>query len=137
MTTTAISTDLKLADLMRPAPIVYDHHTCRQALRLMFEHPESKCLVLCNPVDEPVGLLMSEMFFLKVSGRFGMDTFYKEPAMKLAHKAPLTVDITTAPHTVLAMAMDRHPMQQNDCIIVTDGGKLAGAVYVADLLALQ
>ncbi|WP_156934163.1 CBS domain-containing protein [Paenibacillus zanthoxyli] len=137
MTTTAISTTVKLADIMRPAPIVYDYSTCRQALRLMFNHPESKCLVLCSPADEPVGLLMSEKFFLKVSGRFGMDTFYKEPAMKFAQKDPLIVDITTEPSAVLAMAMDRHPMQQNDSIIITDGGKLAGAVYVSDLLARQ
>ncbi|MDT3427971.1 signal-transduction protein with cAMP-binding, CBS, and nucleotidyltransferase domain [Paenibacillus forsythiae] len=137
MTTTATSAALKLADLMRPAPVVYDHRTCRQALRLMFEHPESKCLVLCNAADEPVGLLMSENFLLQATGRFGMDTFYREPAMKLAHNNPLIVDIAADPHAVLATAMDRHPKQQNDCIIVTDHGKLAGVVYVSDLHALR
>ncbi|BCG61309.1 hypothetical protein [Paenibacillus sp. URB8-2] len=137
ITTKAASTTVKLAEIMRPVPVVLDHHTCRQTLRTMFEHPESKCLVLCNTAEKPVGLLMSEKFYLVATGRLGTDTFYREPAMKLAHKHPLIVDIACEPHTVLAMALDRNPIHRNDSIIVTDCGKLAGVLYVSDLLAFR
>ncbi|NGM82343.1 hypothetical protein G5B47_07930 [Paenibacillus sp. 7124] len=137
MTTKTASTASKLAEIIRPVPVVLDRRTCRQALRTMFEHPESKCLVLCNAAGEPVGLLMSEKFLLAATGRGETDSFYKEPVMKLAHVHPLIVDISSAPRKVLAMALGRNPMDWNDAIIVTDGGKLAGVVYVSDLHALR
>lgn len=129
------ATSFGLADIMKPAPVVRDHQTCREAIRIMFEHPSSKCLVLCNNQEQPVGLLMSEPFFLKAAGQPGATAFYRQPALLLAQPHPLTADINDDPKAILTLAQLRHPSQSGDCIIVTQEGRLAGAVHVSDLKA--
>jgi hypothetical protein len=129
--TTALVNDL--SSIVRSAPAIFASRTCREALRVMFQHPESKCIVVCNATNEPLGLLMSERFFLKATGRSGVDLFYREPAMKLMNKTPLVYDISTSLDTVLATAMSRPDPMKNDCVIVTRKGKFAGVVYITDL----
>jgi signal-transduction protein with cAMP-binding, CBS, and nucleotidyltransferase domain len=124
----------ELSGIIRSAPAVFASRTCRETLRVMFQHPESKCIVVCDAANEPLGLLMSERFFLKASGRFGMDLFYTEPVMKLMHTKPLIADISAPLESVLAEAMNRPEAVKNDCIIITRNGKLAGVVYPSDLL---
>lgn len=122
----------RLADMIRTAPAVYSTRTCREALRVMFQHPQSKCIVVCNAVNEPTGLLMSERFFLLATGRFAMDSFYRESVTKLMN-TPLIFDISASPEEVLAAALNRSAAFKDDCIIVTRDGKLAGVAYPADL----
>ena len=122
-----------LSNIVRSAPAIFASRTCREALRVMFQHPESKCTVVCNAMNEPLGLLMSERFFLKATGRSGVDMFYKEPAMKLMSKTPLVYDISTPLDVVFATAMNRPDPMKNDCVIITRKGKFAGVVYTSDL----
>ncbi|WP_375104182.1 hypothetical protein ACDZ28_05655 [Paenibacillus sp. RS8] len=122
-----------LSNIVRSAPAIFASRTCREALRVMFQHPESKCIVVCNAMNEPLGLLMSERFFLKATGRSGIDMFYKEPAMKLMSKTPLVYDISTPLDVVFATAMNRPDPMKNDCVIITRKGKFAGVVYTSDL----
>jgi hypothetical protein len=84
-------------------------------------------------VNEPVGLLMCERFFLKATGRMGMDHFYRESITKLMNRKPLITDISASPDNVRAEAMNRPEAMRNDCIIITSNGKLAGVVYPSDL----
>ncbi|MEK5025644.1 hypothetical protein [Paenibacillus sp. FSL M7-1046] len=122
-----------LPSVVRSAPAVYASRTCRETLRVMFQHPESKCIVVCNSVNEPVGLLMCERFFLKATGRLGMDHFYRESITKLMNRKPLITDISASPDNVRAEAMNRPEPMRNDCIIITSNGKFAGVVYPSDL----
>ncbi|WP_151733793.1 CBS domain-containing protein [Paenibacillus tengchongensis] len=131
MSTVAVS---PLSAFLRSAPAVKTSQTCRETLRVMFQHPESKCIVVCSSGNEPVGLLMSERFFLKVTGRTGSDMIYREPASKLMNRQALTLDLSTPAETALAAAMNRHEAMRNDSIIITDQGKYAGVVYPADLM---
>jgi len=131
MTTTLVK---DLSNIIRSAPAIFASRTCRETLRVMFQHPESKCIVVCNAMNEPLGLLMSERFFLKATGRTGLDLFYREPAMKLMSKNPLLFDISTPHEAVLAAAMNRPDPFKNDCVIITRKGKFAGVVYPTDLI---
>ncbi|CQR58581.1 CBS domain-containing protein [Paenibacillus riograndensis] len=126
-----------LSALLRSAPAVPAAYTCRETLRVMFQHPEAKCLVVCNPDHTPVGLLMCERFFLKVTGRSGMELFYRESVTRLMNRKPLAVDISTPPEHVLISALERPEAMRNDCIIVTEEGAFAGVVYVSDLTQEQ
>ncbi|MBY9077563.1 CBS domain-containing protein [Paenibacillus sp. HN-1] len=132
----AVSLPRGVTTLLRPAPVLREQQTCREAIRLMFEHPRSKCLVICDESDRPVGLLMSEPFFLRATGRSGADSFYRESALEQAQTHLLTADIESDPSEILARLLERHPAQQNDSIIITRNGKLAGTVNPADLRAL-
>lgn len=123
-----------LSGFVRNAPAVFATRTCRETLRVMFQHPESKCIVICNAMNEPLGLLMSNRFFLKATGRSGMDLFYKEPVMKLMNKTALSFELSTPMELVLAAAMNRPDAMKKDCIIVTRNGKFAGVVHPSDLL---
>ncbi|WP_340033753.1 hypothetical protein NST50_30730 [Paenibacillus sp. FSL E2-0202] len=133
--TTALVNDL--TGIVRSAPAIFASRTCREALRVMFQHPESKCIVVCNAMNEPLGLLMSERFFLKATGRSGVDLFYREPAMKLMNKTPLILDISTPLDMVLSLAMNRPDPMKNDCVIITRKGKFAGVSYTSDLIRAQ
>ena len=77
---------------------------------------------------------MSDRFFLKATGRSGMDLFYKEPVMKLMNKTALSFELSTPMELVLAAAMNRPDAMKKDCIIVTRNGKFAGVVHPSDLL---
>ena len=129
---TASTIDLQA--LIRQAPAVSPSATCREALRVMFQHPESKCIVVRSTDNEPAGLIMCERFFLKATGRMGMDRFYHEPVAKLMNRAPLVTDISASAEAILAEAMKRPEPMRNDCIIVTDKGKIAGILHPAELL---
>ncbi|AWV36081.1 CBS domain-containing protein [Paenibacillus sp. FSL H7-0716] len=133
--TTALVNDL--TGIVRSAPAIFASRTCREALRVMFQHPESKCIVVCNAMNEPLGMLMSERFFLKATGRSGVDLFYREPAMKLMNKTPLILDISTPLDMVLSLAMNRPDPMKNDCVIITRKGKFVGVAYTSDLIRAQ
>lgn len=122
-----------LTSLIRSAPAVPVSLTCRETLRVMFQHPESKCIVVCNSANEPVGLLMCERFFLKATGRMGMDHFYREPVARLMNRKPLTADINTSLESVRAEAAKRPEPLKNDCVIVTRNGTFSGVLYLSDL----
>ncbi|WP_150270447.1 hypothetical protein [Paenibacillus tepidiphilus] len=123
-----------LSAFLRSAPAVNASQTCREALRVMFQHPESKCIVVCSGGQEPAGLLMSERFFLKATGRMGSDMIYREPVAKLMNRQTLTLDLTTPLDAARAAANGRPEAMRNDSIIITDQGKYAGVVYPADLI---
>ncbi|GGF87943.1 hypothetical protein GCM10010912_36480 [Paenibacillus albidus] len=134
MTTALVN---RLAGLMRTAPAVYASRTCRETLRVMFQHPESKCLVVCNAANEPLGLLMSEPFFLRATGRLGRDMFYTEPVTKQMNAQPLIVDLSAPLDSVLSAALNRPDSLRSDALILTRSGKYAGVVYPSDLLRCQ
>ncbi len=127
----------ELAGIIRSAPAVFATRTCRETLRVMFQHPESKCIVVCDATNEPLGLLMSERFFLRATGRNGIDLFYREPVMKLMNTRPLIFDISASPESILAEALKRPEPLKNDCVIITRNGKFAGVAYTSDLLRFQ
>ncbi|KHL94028.1 hypothetical protein QW71_20370 [Paenibacillus sp. IHB B 3415] len=130
--TTASTTNLSA--ILRQAPAVLPSLTCREALRVLFQHPESKCIIVRSSSNEPVGLIMCERFFLKATGRMGMDRFYHEPVSQLMNRKPLVADISTPAETLWAEAMQRPEPMRNDCIIVTDQGRIAGILHPAELL---
>ena len=129
---TASTTDLSA--LIRQAPSILPSMTCREALRVLFQHPESKCIIVRSPDNEPVGLIMCERFFLKATGRMGMDRFYHEPVSQLMNRKPLVAELSTPAESLWAEAMKRPEPMRNDCIIITDNGKITGTIRPADLL---
>lgn len=122
-----------LADLLQWVPVLSPLQTCREALRIMFQHPESKCMVICNHRNEPLGLLMSEQFYLKATGRHGTDSFYREPVQKMMNSTPLIAEIDSPFLSLLAEAEGRPALFSNDSIILTRKGKYAGVVYPSEL----
>jgi hypothetical protein len=130
--TTALARDLE--GLIRTEPAVYASRTCRETMRVMFQHPESKSIVVCNAANEPLGALMSERFFLRATDQIGMDFFYSDPVTKLMNRSPLVLDITAPLEAALTAAHSRPDDAKNDCVIVTRGGKYAGVAYPSDLL---
>ncbi|KGE20439.1 CBS domain-containing protein [Paenibacillus wynnii] len=130
--TTAL--EKELISRVRSAPVIAASGTCREALWVMFQHPESKCIVVCNPENEPLGLLMSERFFLIATGRLGIGLFYRETVVNYMNRLPLIADISTPLESLRNDAMNRLEMYRNDCVVVSRSGKFVGVLYVSDLL---
>lgn len=124
----------ELASLLRPEPAVKAALTCRETLRVMFQHPEAKSIVICNAANEPQGLLVSERFFLEATGQMGTAPFYSEQVTKLMNPSPLVLDINVPLEAALAEIRQRSASAKNDCIIITQDGKYAGVAYPSDLL---
>ncbi|MDQ0192149.1 CBS domain-containing protein [Paenibacillus wynnii] len=132
--TTAL--EKELISNVRSAPVIPASCTCREALRVMFQHPESKCIVVCNAENEPLGLLMSERFFLIAAGRLGIGLFYREPVVNYMNRNPLITDIAAPLESLRTDAMNRLEMNRGDCVVVTSKGKFTGVVYIADLIRI-
>lgn len=130
--TTVLTHDL--AGLLRAEPAVYAARTCRETLRVMFQHPEAKSIVICSAANEPIGLLMSERFFLQATGQMGTAPFYSEQVTKLMNGSPLVLDINVPLQNALTEMGKRTVSTGDHCILVTRGGKYAGVVYRSDLL---
>ena len=122
-----------LQELVRPVPTLKPSATCREALRLMFQHPEARCMAVCSREGGPVGLLMNERFFLRSAGSTGSAMPYHEPVSSLMNRMPLTVDIEMPLESVKELAAARALPFRSDCIIVTDQGRFCGVVYAGDL----
>jgi len=130
--TTVLETEL--SGMIRSAPVISASCNCRETLRVMFQHPESRCIIVCSEENEPLGLLMSDRFFLKATGRSGTDMIYKEPAARLMNRNPLIADIAASPEALRALALARPAPFRNDCIIVTGSDKFIGVIHTSDLL---
>ncbi|SEU14796.1 hypothetical protein [Paenibacillus sp. NFR01] len=119
--------------VIRSAPTVSPDHTCRETLRVMFQHPESKCIIVCGEAEEPIGLVMSEAFLLQATEQFSPDPFYNEPIRLLMNRHPLVTDVSTTLGELRQLALSRPDDAQSDCLILTRNGRFAGVVYPSDL----
>lgn len=123
----------ELSAIVRSAPSVPASLTCRETMRVMFQHPEARCIVVCNKRNEPIGMLMCDRFFLAATGRMGMDHFYRESVTRLMNRKPLIADIASSAESLWTAAMNRADAHKADCIILTREGKYAGVIHTSDL----
>lgn len=122
-----------LTNIVRPAPRVYDTQTCKETLRVLFSYPESKCIVVCDKSDHPVGLVMYNRFYLQMTRKSGIGGIYTERITKSMNRTPLIVDMHCTIDSLQEEINKQHKGHQSDCIIVTENAKLIGIVNVSDL----
>ncbi|MGF7047522.1 hypothetical protein J2T13_002027 [Paenibacillus sp. DS2015] len=123
---------IQLTELVHQSPTVFTSQNCKETLAIVYAYPESECIVVSNHNNMPLGLIHCDKFFLKLTGRFGMDMFYRESVTKLMNRNPLIIDIQCTIETLLDLLALRPYYARNDSIIVTKQGKIAGTVHPSD-----
>ncbi|WP_144023610.1 hypothetical protein MHI37_13910 [Paenibacillus sp. FSL H8-0548] len=79
----------EIADRVQYAPRVYGKQSCYETLRAFQSNPEAPCIIVCDKKEQPIGLVKRELFFLKLNGPGGLDTWQRQSVLKLMNKAPL------------------------------------------------
>lgn len=135
MTTTIDNIHLSL--VIRDTPRVRSTQTCKETISILHQYPESPCIVVCDKSDQPIGLVMCNRFYLQMTGKLGIDSFYMAPIVKLMNRKPMIVDINSSIDSLRSAVARRTEDVHNDCIIVTQQGKLTGIINVLDLNRIQ
>ncbi|TLS48427.1 GGDEF domain-containing protein [Paenibacillus antri] len=97
------------------------------------DHPDQFGAVVVEG-SRPVGLLMRDELFRKLSVQYGISLFWSKPVKVVADLSPLTVDADTPLETVSSLATMRESGKLYDLVVVTERGELAGVVTVRDIL---
>ncbi|OWR28867.1 hypothetical protein CDO73_16760 [Saccharibacillus sp. O23] len=108
-------------------PILSQTDTCGETQRLLLRHPEAACAVVCDDRGRPVGLVMSDAFFIQMNAEFDPEHLYELPISRLMGLHPLTVDAGMPIARVLELAAARSSRTRRDAVIVTKDGALSGA----------
>lgn len=123
----------KLSDFVRQAPTVNLTQNCKEVLDTLLTNPEERCIAVVDDKNRPVGLIMCDRFFLRLTGLYNLDMLLREPVSRFMNRSPLYADVTRAPEELLAAAAARPGPMKSDCIVVTDGGSYTGVIHVSDL----
>ncbi|GGG52493.1 hypothetical protein GCM10010918_01500 [Paenibacillus radicis (ex Gao et al. 2016)] len=133
----AATSSVRLADFIREVPILHADQSCKEMIASFKRNEESECAIICGDDGAPVGLMMRNQFFMRLSHRFGADLFYEKPIAGLMDSAPLIVDSEQEPQLIIDQALNRHESLLYNCVIVTHGGRTLGTLTVADMLRIS
>jgi methyl-accepting chemotaxis protein len=118
-------------------PCISPTMNCEQALVLFREHSEHECIVVVDELMRPIGLLMRNALFIKLSVPLMRDLFSHRPVTKLIDSHPLMVDIKTDLQHIVQLALSRTGSHLYDCVIVCDGAIVKGVLTMSSLLELS
>lgn len=121
----------------RTVPKTGFKESCLGVLKLFRNDEDIPCVVMCDDMDRPLGILMRDTFYRQLAGRFAADLFYDRPALMFAEKFPLIRDITTSPRGLIDAALNREAKVFYDSLIITEQGKFKGILTVHDLMLMS
>lgn len=116
-----------------PVPVLPVSATCGETQRLLLERPLASCCVICDERRRPVGLVMSESFYIQMNAEYDPEHLYELPIGRLMDLYPLTVDFSVSVETVRERANARPSRTRKDAVIVMRGGEFFGVVHAEDL----
>ncbi len=126
-----------IREAIRQAAVVMPDQTCEQVVRTFEKHQQSECIVVCDASMVPLGLIMRDRFFRRLSRRFGADLYYEKPISYLMDPHPFIIEKNASPQELLDRALGRDEQSLYDCVIVTDQQNYAGILTIADLLNIS
>ncbi|MEJ8307149.1 hypothetical protein [Saccharibacillus sacchari] len=111
-----------------PAWVLPDTATCGEAQRLLLEQPQAACIVVCDRKQRPIGLVMSDAFYIQMNAEYEPEHLYELPISRLMNLHPLQVDFATPPGIVRERAESRPSRTRKDAIVVTRSDEFFGIV---------
>ncbi|NGZ77762.1 CBS domain-containing protein [Saccharibacillus alkalitolerans] len=116
-----------------PAPVLPDTATCGETLRLLSKRQHEACVVICDAKQRPVGLVMSDAFYIQMNAEYEPEHLYDLPVSRLMSLHPMTVDFGASVGFVRELAALRPSRTRKEAIVVTRGGTFFGVVRSEDL----
>ncbi|MDQ0191778.1 methyl-accepting chemotaxis protein [Paenibacillus wynnii] len=128
---------ISIVDYCIQVPSVTGNIECSEVLSIFGANEGIPCIVLCDEEQKPTGLLMRDVFYQAMAGRYAADLFYLRPADIFANRDTLTVEGSDKPEDLIRSALQREEDKFYDCVIVIDNGKLTGVLTVKDLMIMS
>lgn len=122
---------------IRRVPVITKSESCLDVLNVFAKDQRIPCVIYCDEADTPRGLIMRDVFYQRMMGRFAVDLYYSKPAFQFADHQPTRVDIFEKVGTLLELSLQRPDSKFYDCVLITDEGRLLGVLTVRDLMSLS
>ncbi|TVX98024.1 methyl-accepting chemotaxis protein [Cohnella terricola] len=133
-TVTDIFQPVIVKDWMKSCPVISADRQSDEIIGLFRRNPQYVCVVVCDNLHQPVGLIMKDRFFQRLGTLYGMSLFGNRPVSKLMDRAPLSAELDIDPQELIDRALSRSEETFYDSVILTDNGKFTGILTVNDLL---
>ena len=102
--------------------------------RIFRKNPSLDHFVLLRD-ERPIGLITRQGYYAKTGGPVGYHLFQRKPAEESAKKVPLAVEASMSVTTLAKLAMERHPEDLYDPVIVVgEDGRFIGSVTIRQLM---
>ncbi|WPP40116.1 methyl-accepting chemotaxis protein [Paenibacillus hunanensis] len=129
--------ECELGHYLIKVPQIRSNETCGETLQRFRDQPELPCVTICNEHGEPMGLIMREQFYRRMASRFATELYYGRSTSRFSQNEPLIVDRHDQPADVVDAALAREGEAFYECVLLTDQGKLAGAITIRNLMELS
>ncbi|MDR0266873.1 methyl-accepting chemotaxis protein [Paenibacillus sp.] len=128
---------ISVTEYCRIVPVLKPSITCMEALNMLKEQPNLPCMIICGENLEPEGLLMKDVFYRKLTGRFAAELFYDRPVINFAQTDILVVESVDDPALMIQRALQRPESRFYDCVMITREGRFTGVLTVQDLMMMS
>lgn len=123
---------------VRKCPQITANHLCGDLVSLFRQNTDLECVVVCDELHRPMGLVMKHRFFRLLGSLFGMSLYGHKPISELMDVKPLVASINIDPQEIIDIALARDEATFYDAVLMIDGrGILAGVMRVNDLLNIS
>ncbi|MEC0206452.1 methyl-accepting chemotaxis protein [Paenibacillus lautus] len=122
---------------IRRVPVIRKSESCLDVLNVFAKDQRIPCVIYCDEADTPAGLIMRDVFYQRMMGRFAVDLYYSKPAFQFADHQPMRVDISEKVGTLLEWSLQRPDSKFYDCVLITEADRLLGVLTVRDLMSLS
>jgi methyl-accepting chemotaxis protein len=121
-------------DWMKTCPVINPKQLCDDQVTLFRQKKHLDCVVVCNDLHQPIGLVMRDWFFRLVGSLYGMSLFRNKTISELMDAQPLIAELSIHPQELIDRALSRDEATFYDAVLLTDQGKFVGILTVKDLL---
>lgn len=124
-----------ISEWVRKCPQIESNHLCGDLVSLFRQNKDLDCVVVCDELHHPMGLVMKHRFFRLLGSVFGMSLFGHKPISELMDVMPLMADLNIDPQQLIDRALTRDETTFYDAVLmIDDRGKFVGIMTVNDLL---
>lgn len=128
---------VKVEHYCRSVPVIGIWDSCLSVMRTLQSDADISCVVACNDMMIPLGLIMRDTFYHHLAGRFAADLFYDRPAHLFSNHKPLICEWDVNASGVLDAALERQGASFYDSLIITKQGKFHGIITIQDLMLMS
>lgn len=136
-TITELFQPIAVRDWMKACPIIQADQLCEDQVAFFRQKKNLSCVVVCNELHHPIGLVMRDRFFQVVGSLYGMSLYRNKTMAELMDVQPLIVELSIEPQELIDRALSRDELTFYDAVLLTDHGRFVGILTVNDLLDLS
>lgn len=131
------SSSISIDSYCKTVPVIRANQTCQSVLTVFKNNPHTSCVIVCDDMYIPTGLVMRDKFYHQLSGRFAAALFYERSVEQFTNSNPFICELSKPAREFLEAALGRDETEFLDSMIVTDNGTFYGVVSLHDLIRMS